>query len=453
MTAQESKALAKTGPGEIVKLEWADLRIRKSDANGAPVAFSAEVPLSFSRGELVLVEGNKAMVAAAGYYKLNRIAALTVLGPDCVNVDGSPRANPYIELDPATKAVTGVYVRKMAFGPSPSGSMCVTDSTLYFSVRGYFMQDLMKKIKDYPAGGALGTEKSRPGKTKYPVIEWKTTSKGKRYPEQNGEKEVDFTEKPMHFFPIQEGVGLWVDLSNMEIMGAFATHIQRQRFAERIAQTIATRNAMKIHPAIATQQVVVVIDPETKKPKFDTVGVTVFGWRHNLDLQGAKQIAADIERGKLPGVEHIVADATTGEIEADPEEEAGIIDAEEAGQHGIPSTGEPGTDAGDEPPPPEDAQAPQPAPKKPAPEAKPEGGFSAEAQNQIAIQECKEDMEQAIAETQIPQAEQDSIAATMGIPRPTTAGHYKALAHGFRAWAKRGQSTQQRPQNGTKIKK
>lgn len=306
---------------EIATLGDGQVFIRR-DEKGVAKSFKATVQLSQALGEVVVVQ-DKAIVTAAGYNKLNQLATVNILTPPSCIVDGVEQSNPHVERHPQTKVIQTVNVRKIAFGFSPTGNMVAIDKTLFFNIYTYFLQDLQAKIKKYPACGCLGVKDSKPPMISYQSQEWKTTAQGKRYCEPGAVKTIDIKEKPMAFYSIEEPVGIWVDISHPEILAAFESHVQRQKFGDRIAQTIVERNCLKAHPAIATTNVI--LGGLDRDGKNGTATVEVYGWQHDMNLKSLNNMADKISRGEVTekDIEVIVSkeEATFEEAETAKAEE------------------------------------------------------------------------------------------------------------------------------------
>ncbi|MCK4785192.1 MAG: hypothetical protein KAV87_15690, partial [Desulfobacteraceae bacterium] len=109
------------------------------------------------------------------------------------------------------------------------------------------------------------------------------------------------------------------------IIDCLNEHTQRQRFGDRIAQTIVERNILKTHPAIGISKV----QPQEggaagKKKAF----VTVYGYRHEFGPVQIDEILAQAEAGSK------TLDIKAEVIEIEKEEEAQAIDEVEKDEKG-----------------------------------------------------------------------------------------------------------------------
>jgi len=116
------------------------------------------------------------------------------------------------------------------------------------------------------------------------------------------------------FFKIEPPLGIWVNHADPAILDCIEEHIQRQRFGDRIAQTIVERNILRDHPAIAASTVT-----PKKKGEKTIAYVTVYGYRHDLEPPNINKILAQAERG-----EEVV------EVEAETIEEVPIEEEQKA---------------------------------------------------------------------------------------------------------------------------
>jgi len=249
-------------------------------------------------------------ISSSGYRLLNKVASISLATPQKVIVDGREQPNPYIERNPETKMIETVHIRKIGIGYSMVGNIVAIDKTLCYNIKTYFLQAIQAKMKkkiwksgqvtnelEYPDCAKLGTEDKEP--------------------KEEGE---------WSFFAIEPPLGIWVNHTDPAILDCIEEHIQRQRFGDRIAQTIVERNILRDHPAIAQSTVY----PKTKNDRV-VAHVTVYGWRHELESPNINKILAQAERGE----EIIEVKAETiDEIPAEEEQEA-IQDIEKADEEKV----------------------------------------------------------------------------------------------------------------------
>jgi len=226
-------------------------------------------------GHLYKIKGSYS-IAIGGYRLLNKVASVSLATPEKVIVDGREQPNPYIERNKETRLNEVVWIRKVGIGYSLIGNVVVIDKTLCYNIKTYFLQSIQAKMtavewKDgratdtllHPNCAKLGTEEKEP------------------------KEEGEWT-----FFKVEHPLGIWVNESDPAILDCVKEHIQRQRFGDRIAQTIVERNILRDHPAISVSRV-----EDKKKNGLVVAYVPVYGFRHELQAPNIKEIMAQLERG------------------------------------------------------------------------------------------------------------------------------------------------------------
>lgn len=215
-------------------------------------------------------------ISSAGYTQLNKVAGITILTPQQVVVDGKDRPNPHIERDPETKAITAVNLRKIGLGYSPAGTLVAVDKTLFYNIYTYFIQSIQAKMKrtQWKDGHPTGN-KEFPDCAIYGTKE--------KTPEKKGS---------WAFFPTQPPLGLWINYEDQAIIDCLEEHTQRQRFGDRIAQTIVDRNILKDHPAIGVARVFA-----KEGQQGWTATVTVYGYRHDAAPADLGRMLTEADKG------------------------------------------------------------------------------------------------------------------------------------------------------------
>lgn len=276
--------------------------IIKRDEHGWVKAVRGNVKLSEAKGHLIDIQG-KSTVSATGYRELNKIAGLSIITPEKIELpDGTIVVNPYPIMD-STGGIEKVWSRQMAIGYTPSGSLAVTSATVLLDLKMYFVQDLMKKIKNNSKMGRVCVEST-----------------------------LTLDEKKSGIFvPIDPFMGIWANLENINTLKCVETYIQNKLFGERKAQTIAERNALKKHPALSFP-VVDAIGPEGNK----TANVVVTGYSRNINQKELLDLIEQATEGRL--MEHngmpiqflneVVTELGTEEMRAGADEEEEVIDTE-----------------------------------------------------------------------------------------------------------------------------
>ena len=285
MTKALTKGNEETG---IEKAKIGDLEvIVKRDANGDVKAVKGKVTLDMARKEIYGIPGSDPKtgkwgkvynISADGYIALNQIANLSMIEPDHFRLENGDKVpNPHIETE--NGFIVAVHVKKRAFGYGPLGNPCITDASVSFNLKMYFLQDIINKIKSFPDAGKI-------------IMEAGVT------------QEMRETCVILNY---NYGIVVVADVAHPEIRKVIGTQVQREKFAERIASKIAIRNALKVHPAIAAQTVEVQDGRAT---------VTVFGLRHGHSQSEMVKIA-DSARVESEGFTQIESSSDMGENDMD----------------------------------------------------------------------------------------------------------------------------------------
>lgn len=272
---------AKKVSKEIAKLGDGDVFVKRT-STGAIKAIKGHMKLEERKGHLSVIQG-KAMITAAGYNEMNKVAGISIITPEKLTLpDGNMVVNPYPIIDPDSGTIDKVWVKKTAIGFSPIGNLVMTSSTLLYDIRMYFIQDLNKKIQRNKRAGRMCMEN--------------TLSEDEK--------------KKGMFLRIQGTMGLWADLNEADILKCMDTYIQNKLFAERKAQTIAERNCLKKHPSLSQIYV------DASGTEHNHYGyVDVIGYNHDLTREDLLKLAQMAERGEdiseYKGVKVDVIDANT----------------------------------------------------------------------------------------------------------------------------------------------
>mgnify|MGYP001294656533 CR=1 FL=1 len=259
MEDKNQKAVTKLGDGDV---------FIKRTSSGAVKAVKGRLKLEEKKGHLSVIQG-KAMITAAGYNQMNTIASVSIITPEKLTLpDGQMVVNPYPIIDPDSGTIDKVWVKKIGIGFSPIGNLVMTSSTLLYDIKMYFLQDLNKKIQKNKNAGKMCMEA---------MI-------------SEDEKKAGM------FLRIQGLMGMWVNLNDSDVLKCMDTYIQNKLFAERKAQTIAERNCLKKHPALAQVYV------DAAGGEYNHYGfVDVIGYNHDLTREDLLRLAQMAEQGENLG--------------------------------------------------------------------------------------------------------------------------------------------------------
>lgn len=175
-------------------------------------------------------EQTSAEVSYQGFLRLNGVAGCAVGQPPHVMVDGVARTNPYVQRTELSAGRLGDIVRVVialtVVGPTPAtGNPVVVNYTLDYDPAKDLQHMLAKVADDHPDECYLLDETELPtGEEKKPG--WK-------------------------FVPLYGGVGYYCNLRTDGVKEVYAEFVNLLQNAVKKAQTIARRNAMKSHPALA----------------------------------------------------------------------------------------------------------------------------------------------------------------------------------------------------------
>lgn len=229
----------------------------KRDKEGFIKAINCKVKLSEREGHLATIKG-KTMITGAGFYQINRVVGASIITPQHLTLpDGTKVVNPYIVLDEGG-SIKKVWVKKTVVGYGPAGNLAISSSTLVYDVDVYFTEDILGKLAYDKTIGRLCAK------------------------EQVTEKE----KKEGMFFSIDGMMGVWIDFNHKDVIKSISTYVQNKKFAERKAQTIAERNAMKKHPAFGSFYVTPIAEDGDTIARINTVS-----WTHDLNQEDIEKIA------------------------------------------------------------------------------------------------------------------------------------------------------------------
>jgi hypothetical protein len=239
----------------------------------------------------------KLMISPDGADYCNGIAGLHICAPP-----------PQTEDIRDERGFVEVTRRVIVVGRTPTGAMQIVDYSCTFNVRAYFEKDLFGKMKYNKEALYLGSKNEGPP-----------------------------NEGRWHWLELDDGVGIWMDMANEEVVKVWETRSQNRQFADRRCMAVARRNALCQHGAMPGKMIGTYSgDKAAAAP--ETFSVQAFYWRDGderseselltvaneiaagrppQDVEGAKLITqhAGVEAGELDGI----ADDEPGEQEPEPE--------------------------------------------------------------------------------------------------------------------------------------
>ena len=298
-------------PTEKVALvaDFGRLYIRKFQNGQIARPLKGVMTLSRKQGHIYTVSG-KDTIAATGYRHLNKVASISIVTPPTVAFGGEKQANPYVERNPKTKAIEAVTIHKIGVGYNPAGNIVVVDKTLFYNVYTYFIQSVQAKMNrdewKRPEGGGKAKKTGKPAHPNCAIIGTMEDRPAEGFVE----------DAKWAFFETQPPLGIWVNYRDPIIQACLDEHTQRQRFGDRIAQTIVERNIYSDHPAIGVKQVNCEADGTAK--------VTIWGYKHDLQPQDIQDVMKQADSGK--GIITVKAEVIESKLD---EEQAAISETKE----------------------------------------------------------------------------------------------------------------------------
>lgn len=273
------------------------------------------------KGKVALKKGvhfikisGKFTITSQGYNELNRIANISLVKPPSIVVDGRDMPNPYIERDSETKCVDVVHIRIVGIGFAPTGNLVIVDKSLIFNLTTYFIQDIAAKTKKFPVCGCWGIDKEEPTAWQTKIDKWVS---GKNVGDVVNAKPTDTAN--LQFIPVKKAgnisMGLWVDFAHPEIQAAFNEFTSRMKFAERIADTICSRNVLKAHPSIGLAD----ISDKTTEKDPNQISVMVYGFKHDMSIRSLREICTAGSQGDIGKVKEIAGASVETIAEPEPE--------------------------------------------------------------------------------------------------------------------------------------
>lgn len=192
----------------------------------------------------------RAHLTAPGYQKCNGVAGCSIAQPPQVIVDSEVRENPYVVRNPDGD-ITRIVIQQNVAGPAPlTGNVVVVQYVLDLSPVSdlqHMLSNLMKRRKDGDDDDDHAGPRGDPPVLLIDKTDWPSFR----------EQYEGADRWRWKWLPLYSGVGIAHDLTNDAVKRAYDKFIGIMEHVHRKAQTVARRNAMKAHPALATQSVVV----------------------------------------------------------------------------------------------------------------------------------------------------------------------------------------------------
>lgn len=261
-----------------VQLKFLAREVRLSNGRVAAIKSGvATVRLSAGAGEIAVWgarsdEGPTAMITSEGYRKLNQVAGITVATPPSIEIAKLGRvANPYVETSETTGAFRAGWVRKIAIGPTPLGTMAICDRTTYLSLIEYYLEDLLGVAQRNPCACLWGVREADPASLLESAvrdvnedIERRAKDEGKNWlkkymvtPEEVKRAKSKAQDRLWAFLEVEPitGQGLWFDRTSAAIAKVMGTYVRTGKFGIRKLEAIAYRNVLSDHPLMPKKKI------------------------------------------------------------------------------------------------------------------------------------------------------------------------------------------------------
>lgn len=261
-----------------VQLQFLAREVRMANGRVAAIKTGvATVRLTAGAGEIAVWgarsdEGPTAMITSEGYRKLNQVAGITVATPPSIEIAKLGRvANPYIETSETTGAFRAGWVRKVAIGPTPLGTMAICDRTTYLSLIEYYLEDLLGVAQRNPCACLWGVRDVDPGtllasavRETNEDIERRAKEENKAWlrkyvvtPEELKRAMTKVEQRCWAFLEVEPitGQGIWFDRTSAAIAKVMGTYVRTGKFGIRKLEAIAYRNVLSDHPLMPKKKI------------------------------------------------------------------------------------------------------------------------------------------------------------------------------------------------------
>lgn len=300
MTEKQTTELSVRKPEDWLPANWGngDIFYRRTPA-GIIKQVKGKIRLEEKNGQIADLGSSGWSITSEGFKECNKIVGLSTITPKSLTLpDGKAVPNPYPIIDPESGSINKVWVRKVAVGLSPIGNLVITVSTLLYDIKMYAIQDLVKKVKSNKDAGKLCM----------------------------GATLTDEELKNGIFLPFEGNLGVYARHDNADVIKALDTFIANKLFAERKAQTICERNALRKHPSMPSQK----IPAPATGPNGAYFDVVVTGFAHDFtrdDLEEMAERASSEDNVDGAEVVKVDEDATEEDLHAerDPDEDDSFL--------------------------------------------------------------------------------------------------------------------------------
>lgn len=308
--------------GQDLTLRQVRVHVRLAESRKEMISFKSKKKWKDENGQWQEQTLTNHDITAVGYLTLNRVAGLYVITPEQVVVNAQRQPNPYVETDENSGRPKVVYCRKVVIGPSRDlGNLVATDVMLRFDLDLYLIENLLAKLewadKDDDKERSEAQKRAKTDDELDQMLDdidahamgvW-------------GQPEDKPKRGRWKFYPIATDVGVWFNLMHPKFQAAIRDHVTRMKYCERIAQTVAMRNAMKQHPAMPASAA------DSDVP--GTALYAMVGWSNNMTAEGLARLKEMVENNTLHE-EYEVKRVEVTKVDATDDAEAETVAAGEA---------------------------------------------------------------------------------------------------------------------------
>lgn len=199
---------------------------------------------------------NRIRITSLGYGELNKYAGVKILTPSSLMFDGKEQTNPFIMRDNSF-ALVEVIARKVAFGFNGSGKLTAVDQSIVLNPRRALANSLIPLIERYPVIG-----------------------------EYVNKEAIDQNDiKTGMFMPIVDTgitqMGVFIkDIKHPELLRYWKEYNASVTYADRTAQTLCERNALRKHPGIGISWI-----PVDEIDENGSVNIKIKYWKYDDVVQ------------------------------------------------------------------------------------------------------------------------------------------------------------------------
>jgi len=242
-------------------------------------AVKVKVRLSSLEGHIYVdPKSGKVLIKAAGYFKLNQFARISVLKPDNMMFNGDVVGNPY-KFYGNDGNLMGEAVKAIGIGYVMSGGIVICQHTAIYNDNIELVAKLLTCIEDYPQSGFMvSSEDEMP-----PAITYMVGNKLRKF---------DTADTQWVYYPLGVHLGgIRYDIRNPQISMIMRNHWETRRNIDATMNTLVTKHILKNHPAIGIDTVADVSQETSENnTKYIAGYVHMYMWKKSLTQQRINEL-------------------------------------------------------------------------------------------------------------------------------------------------------------------